>query len=315
MYAERDRNFRLDVDGEPAGIIKISNTDADPVQLEFQLRALAHIAARDPKLPVPRILPTVAGKPILRWSAPGGEQFMVRMLSWLPGHCIDLATAPAPARQAAGSLLGRLGRALQDCDPSGAPQDLPWNLANTGQLGSLGAFIEEVETAALVRDVLDHFERELLPRFDTLRSQVIHNDLNPDNVLFDAQHNDRTTGVIDFGDMVKAPLICDLAVAGAYQLREASDPVEDLVPLVSGYHRVIPLDALEFELLLPLVACRLLATLLIQGSRAVEHGEHWDLPDSVSGRAARYLQALNAVDYASAAIRLSARCTGSALPR
>ena len=46
-----------------------------------------------------------------------------------------------------------------------------------------------------------------------LRAQVVHNDLAPTNVLVD----DRlaVTGIIDFGDLTRTALICDLAIAAA----------------------------------------------------------------------------------------------------
>jgi Ser/Thr protein kinase RdoA (MazF antagonist) len=40
-----------------------------------------------------------------------------------------------------------------------------------------------------------------------LRRQVIHSDLHGDNVLTVSDDENRIAGVIDFGDMVRAPLI------------------------------------------------------------------------------------------------------------
>jgi len=70
--------------------------------------------------------------------------------------------------------------------------------------------------------------------------------------------------------MVEAPLVCDLAVAAAYHLSGQGDPVRELVPLIRGFRELIKLGVEERGLLLPLVECRLLATLLIQGSRSGE---------------------------------------------
>jgi Ser/Thr protein kinase RdoA (MazF antagonist) len=72
----------------------------------------------------------------------------------------------------------------------------------------------------VLSDWLAHFMQQVQPRLGGLRHQVIHNDLNPYNVLVDPQDHITTVGLIDFGDMVQAPLINELAVACSYQLSE-----------------------------------------------------------------------------------------------
>ena len=81
--------------------------------------------------------------------------------------------------------------------------------------------------------LLEGFERHAVPLLRGLRRQVIHNDFNPHNVLADAVDDTRIAGVIDFGDMVHAPLVQDLATACAYLKAICSPPSIHQIPLTS----------------------------------------------------------------------------------
>lgn len=271
LYAERDRNFRLDLASGGRAVLKVSNADADPAHVGFQVRALRHVNRADPEFPAPYLMATTEGAYLGCWHDHTGRPHLVRLLSWLPGECILIHQATRAARRDAGRVLARLDRALGDCAPDGAPIDLPWDLQNAGALRDLLPVLADRELQSLATARLDDFDTCCEALLAALPRQLIHNDLNPDNVLFSAPPRRRVTGIIDFGDMVEAPLVCDLAVAASYHLtEEGGDPLPDLLPLVRGYLEVMPLDRDQLTLLLPLVECRLLATLLIQGSRSGE---------------------------------------------
>jgi len=270
LYAERDRNFRLDLADGGRAVLKIANADADPAHLAFQVRALRHVAQVDPAFPAPRLIPTSAGQDLGDWLDPGGRVHRVRLLSWLPGEWVVVHQAAAAARRDAGLCLARLDCALRGCDPQGAPRELPWDLLNIGNLRALLPVLGEPRLQALANRVLDDFDTRLQAALAALPRQLIHNDLNPENLLFSPAPRRRVSGIIDFGDMVEAPLVCDLAVAAAYHLSGQGDPVRELVPLIRGFRELIKLGVEERGLLLPLVECGLLATLLIQGSRSGE---------------------------------------------
>jgi hydroxylysine kinase len=63
--------------------------------------------------------------------------------------------------------------------------------------------------------VVDQFKYVCLPRLPPLESCLIHNDANDHNVVLDASAS-RVLGIIDFGDMVYAPRIVELAVTITY---------------------------------------------------------------------------------------------------
>jgi Ser/Thr protein kinase RdoA (MazF antagonist) len=111
----------------------------------------------------------------------------------------------------------------------------------------------------------------LVPRIESqlphLRHQIVHNDLNPLNILVDPTDEDRVTGVIDFGDMTHTALIADVAICAAELISPeclAPDEAhESILDVTSAYHACMPLLQSELALVGALVAARLLMTLVI----------------------------------------------------
>jgi Ser/Thr protein kinase RdoA (MazF antagonist) len=128
------------------------------------------------------------------------------------------------------------------------------------QLRPILHHIDDTEVQQLASAVLDDFEKRVLPAFPGLRKQLIHSDANPENVLLDTDEIG-VTGFIDFGDMLRAPLVVDVAVAASYLRAFEGDALQFILPFVAGYHSVTNLDAPEIELLFDLIRARLVTSL------------------------------------------------------
>ena len=267
LYAERDLNFRLDDQNQRRWLLKFSNADAAPANLALQRRVLLHLARHAPELPVPRLHPTLSGRHYCQIQS-GDQTHCVQLLSWLPGARLELAEAgsDAWARRAIGSTLATLSLALTDCGTDGAPEDLPWDLRQLAQLAPLARALEGNPVHALATAALTDHQQRLLPALQQLPAQLIHNDANPGNLLFDVKRR-TLTGLFDFGDMIEAPLVCELAVACAYLVAVNDHPLRHAWELVAGWQAIRPLDSAELELLPALIRSRILTTLLIQGWR------------------------------------------------
>lgn len=114
--------------------------------------------------------------------------------------------------------LARLDIALSGFDhPAGALQ-LPWDIQRADSARGLLVDVADDARRALVHGALDRFEHDAKPVLHALPTQPIHNDFNSYNLLVDANDTDRIAAVLDFGDMVRAPTVDDLAVAAAYQI-------------------------------------------------------------------------------------------------
>ena len=274
LSAERDCNFRLTT-ADGSLLLKVSNPAEDPAAIEAQTLALLHIAARDPSLPVPRVRPTLTGEPILLWPSPVGL-LRVRLLTYLPGHPLNrIATSPARQRSI-GQMLGRLALALQDFDHPGTRRPLLWNITGAGELAVLLPYIADPDRRALATRFLAAFEQFAAPRLAGFRQQVLHNDFNPHNLLADPGHPGELAGIIDFGDMVHAAQIIDVAVASAYDVPADGHPLAHAGALVAAYHAINPLRPEEIDILFDLIAVRQMVSVTISTWRAQRYPDNAD---------------------------------------
>ena len=119
--------------------------------------------------------------------------------------------------------------------------------------------------------------------------------MNPHNLLTDPADPTRVAGILDFGDMVETPLICDMAVAASYQV-DPDAPLQSLQAFARAYHAILPLTPLEQTLFAPLTAARMLTTLAIASARAARYPDNApyilrNVPSASAGL--RALQGLN----------------------
>ena len=272
LSSERDCNFLL-ATGTGQLLLKISNPAEIPAAVAAQTAALAHIAAQDPELPVPRIHRTKAGELAAR-ALPDAEPLIVRLLDFLPGQPLNGTQRSAIQRRGIGTMLARLDRALDGFSHVGAQRPLLWDLARADELRVLLPHIADPGRRALAALCLDGFVSHALPGLQGLHSQVLHNDFNPHNLLVDAGDPGRITGIIDFGDMVWGPRVVDLAVAAAYHVPAEGHPLDEVVDIVAAYHSVNPLQPHEVDVLFDLVTARQVTTVTITAWRATLHPEN-----------------------------------------
>jgi len=265
--SERDRNFLVRQASGQEYVLKISNSAEDEQVTDMQTTALRHLATAHPDIPVPRVIPSTNGAMQVRTLADDGRTHTIRLLTWLPGIPLsEIDPRPDLAAQL-GSALATLGQALRDMEHPASDYPLLWDIKQAGKLIPLLEHVPDRHSRDLCQGQLEHFVELIEPRLRGCRSQVIHNDLNWGNVLADGVRNDRITGIIDFGDLVKSPLIIDIAVAAAYLCKTGDDPLTDVYEFLRGYHAVTPILPAEIELLPDLMLMRKVQTIVIASWR------------------------------------------------
>ncbi|MDB6106486.1 MAG: hypothetical protein JWO52_6485 [Gammaproteobacteria bacterium] len=269
LSSERDCNFLLTTSTERL-LLKLSNSAEDPTAIDAQTAALMHIAQKDPTLPVPGVRRTRAGELSARLPQPGSA-LVVRLLDFMPGQPLNGMQRSSIQRRGIGAMLARLDRALRDFSHVGAERPLLWDISRAEQLGVLLPHVADPARRALAARFLDGFVSHALPALQGLRSQVLHNDFNPHNLLVDSRSPDLITGIIDFGDMVRGAVVNDLAVAAAYHVPVDGHPLEQVTDVVAAYHLVNPLQAAEVDILFDLIAARQVVTVIITTWRAALH--------------------------------------------
>jgi 4-aminobutyrate aminotransferase-like enzyme/Ser/Thr protein kinase RdoA (MazF antagonist) len=293
LGSERDQTFLID-DGAGGGVLKISNLGEDPDVLDLEARAIEHISRVDPDLPVAR----------LRASDTYGGHF-VRLFERLHGH-EGGPELDDRALFAYGTTHARLNLALCGFFHPAADRNLLWHLQSTAELRPLASAIQDGSRRRLVNNVLDRYEHRVAPRWPMLRAQIVHGDLNLDNVLVDERG--RIAAIVDFGDVGFSAQVADFAVglASLVRGRAAEDVFRAARIAIDGYQSRIPVEPLELELLGDLVAARLAAIVTISAWRVERYPENAAYIQAWDDDSWQLLEQFDAYGYDKVAVELGA---------
>lgn len=268
LSSERDVNFCLRTDTGEGYLLKVTNQWEPRAFTDFQIAALTHLERVVPDLPVPRHIPTLSGDAY----APHESGGRVRLLSYLEGELLYGRPRSRALRRSVGKVAGRLNRALASLDTGYGGSNLLWDLKNAVNLVAMIDAIRLPELKAEVADQIEDFQHRILPRLVGLRSQAVHGDMNPHNILVSATGED-IVGILDFGDMVRTPLVCDVAITACYQI-DIADPLTTAADFVLAWHAEYPLEDAEIAILPDLVATRFVTIITIASWRAARYPEN-----------------------------------------
>ncbi len=272
IAGERDQNFRLTRNDGQCFIVKIAHEDEALETLAFQSAVISHIHLRAPKLALSLEVPNHDNNTITPVVFANGSQRFMRVNEFIAGVAMCDVPRSSQTRHGVGKLAADLAAALQDFRTAFEPPALLWDIQ---QASALLPHVENFppDKRSLVETVLHRFLNDVFPWADVLRNSVIHNDLNLHNLFVDAQDHSVISGVIDFGDMVRAPLVNDLAIATAYQL-DPAQPLQSILEVALAYHGLFPLQRFEVDHLCTLVAMRFVLTVVITHWRSQLHPEN-----------------------------------------
>ena len=290
LSGERDLNLLFD---DPAtgrrAVLKAINPQERPEETDLQLQLLDHLATRDRGLGLPRPIRTRSGEALAVFAAAGGV-FRLRAYSYVAGRPA-LGIAPDPAlRHSAGRAAGLVAAALADFRHPAADRPFLWSVMALPALAPLAATLEGDPDVAALSEVFAAFAGPLAPALAALPRQAIHNDLSGSNLLVDPQRPAEVTGVVDFGDLVVAPRVAELAVAASYLLGGApADPLDALAAVAAGFQQACPLTDQERGHLLDLVLARVALRVVVPAWRARRFPENSDYILRSNGEARRLM--------------------------
>lgn len=296
LLSERDQNCLLVTPHNERYVLKIANAAEDPIVTDFQVQALLYIETHGCPIATPCIVPTRTGQLSIKMSD-GGRDHVARLVTFVPGRPIAAELLDEKIAFAIGAALAEVHVALAGFGHAGDGQPLLWDLQRALELRPLLQHISDATLRTTIGDCLDEYEAKSLPYLRSSSRQVIHGDLNPGNVLLTS---DKTSiaGVIDFGDMVRAPIIADLAIAASYLRSVDTDSLALIASMLAGYDKVSQLAPDALAALRCLVRTRLATsiTLLHWRMHARGDGDAYSEASADSERdAAQFLELLGTI--------------------
>jgi len=266
---EKDDTFRIAPATGPCYVLKVANPTEDIAEIDLQVRALAHVAARAPDLPIPRVIPDRAGEGHFAYRDRAGQHRQIRMMSFLEGQPLSDVTIDTRGREEIGRLLAKLRLALADFSHPTENRVVPWDVKNLPTLAPLLPEIADSAWRAKLETVLARFA-SIEPRLSRCRRQVLHNDFTRSNIVVDPGLPTFVSGIIDFGDTVRTAIAIDVSTALLNQLPPVMDGdiFADGRDLLRGYLGIADLTEDELALIPALVMSRLTARILLSTAMA-----------------------------------------------
>lgn len=309
LVGERDQNFRLKTGDGDKFVVKIAGPDEDPDLADFQVQALLYLEKGSPQIPVPRIIRTKTGECLSCIVNARGVKHALRVVTYLDGIPYGEGAFPdAENLQKIGAFQGAAVNALAGFEHKASRHFMPWNLSN-GIAVSRDLWAGAVEDVrALAAPLLPRLRDEVLPKLNASPCQVIHNDAHPWNLLRADATSQGVVGLIDFGDMVYAPVINDLAVMATTFFRSEKQDFETIESLLIGFHRAHPLSEEQVSLLWDAITLRVLITFLLSDVKLKMEGD--PDPEVIEERAGAcaMLEVIRGLEHDQVVDRLRAAC-------
>lgn len=309
LPGERDGNFGILTDDGSRFFLKFCADDRDDPVLALQHAALDHLAASDARDFVPRVVPLPDGSALASHSL-NGNHHGVRLSTWLEGDTFATWRPRTPALlHDIGHKLGTVAQALASFTHPAARRDFKWELSQAGWIRAHTRRVGDAWLHEQLDAIVAAYDARVAPALAQCRRRVVHNDANDHNILVAANEagDARVTGIIDFGDLIETPLVCDLAIALAYTMMDCPDPLSAGAEVVRGYHEACPLEEREIDLLFALTRTRL-AVSLVNAAIEREASPANEYLQVSTDQAARLLRLLDGEHERYATYRFRAAC-------
>lgn len=289
LSGERDCNFHGRAADGPEYVLKIVDGAAEPQATDCQVRVLRHLAEQDASLRVPKLIATQQGDDL--GSVPqDGRRYASCLTAYLPGQLLAGMRPPESVLRSLGTTLARLDRALRGFFHPALSQRIAWDVRRLPELIQFAACIEAADVRRDVEGVCRALQ-DCLPALRGLRSQAIHGDAHAANVLVDPAAA-AVCGILDFGDMIHAPRILELAVAMSELLTDGVVESAALSTVLEAYALGQALEAEEIAVLYDLITARHAVTIVLHAWRSRHDPAGARVLEQAAGRAGHSLDAL-----------------------
>ena len=269
LTGERDKNYLLHTQEVGDVVLKFINPAEVADETDLQTQVLLWLEQQHCEVVVPKALRNRNGGLVSDYEV-GEQTYKVRAYTYLNGVAVAQAQMSEALQQSFGVRAAQLVMALDGFDHPALSRVLLWDVMHLSQLRDWA--IEVLMQDAMgpfVFAFLDRFDTTILPALRALPQQVIHGDISKSNTVVSQDDETAIHGVLDFGDLCKAPRVVELAVAASYALdAETGDLQAALARVVSGYESILSLSEAEKALIPDLILARLVQRIVISEWRA-----------------------------------------------
>jgi hydroxylysine kinase len=266
LAGETDDNFVLRGAGG-AYFLKVAHPAEHPQIVDLHTRLLDALSGV-PGVPVQEVIPSLGGAANQAVAVADGTPRLARLTSFLEGRPMAKVGTDARLRGLIGRTGARLALALRDFEHPAADWPLIWDLWQADAVRPMLADLRHLAGYPVLLETMERYRDVVHPALAGLRRQMVHNDLNGDNVLI-SEDATSVAGVIDFGDAVITQVVNDVASAMCNHIAVDDDPMGPSIDVLRGYHGLLPLDADEIAVLYDLIRLRVTLRIVITEWRAV----------------------------------------------
>ena len=268
VSGERDDNFLLS-DGKESWFLKIVNEHEPSDVTDSQIKVLQYLSDHISNLPTAKIVENNNGDLVTHVDIhdTARSAYAETTIDGVPATRDILDTS---LRKTMGQTLATLENAMSTFEHIALHRQNLWNICDLGSLLPLAASIQNKRIGETLSEKIRWFTASVKPALEKMPVQAIHNDFSADNIYVDPQTK-TVSGIVDFGDMVRAPTIVDVASACAYQLGSPGNLHSLFTPVnafLKGYLDVRNLSHKERKLLPDLLIARMVVRLTVTEWRA-----------------------------------------------
>ncbi len=302
--AGENENYLVKAEDGESYVLKLAGNETTAGMIEIEYLAVERLLNDKLDVQLPEVILTRAESVQASFMAKDREQIRARLLKYVQGEawCNSL---PASTEQLEhlGSLIAQMNTAMSFVIHPDAERTHPWDLARADQHRSKIPSVENPEKRQILEWVFLLYAAVAKPLFDSLPLGLIHGDINDDNILVE---NGKVSGILDFGDCLLNPMVCDLSIALAYHTLDEENPLEAAATIIGAYHKIRPLNLDEISAIFPLICARLAVSVIISAQRRNidPTRESWFVSEE---RAWEKLDAFSKIGPAQAAILLSSK--------
>jgi len=285
-------------------VLKLADDETTDGMIEIEHLAVERLIDANLKIHLPQVILTQTGSVQACLITKDRTKTRGRLLEFVHGKAwCDSLPAGNEQLEDLGKVIAQMDTAMSFIVHPDSKRTHHWDLARADQHRSKISLIDRPGRRQILEWVFHLYAAIAKPLLASLPKSLIHGDINDDNVLVS---NGRVAGILDFGDCLENPTVCDLAIALSYHTLDEDNPLEAGAAIIGAYQKIRPLSMDEMTVIFPLMCARLAVSVIISAQRRkINPDRHsWFVSEE---RAWNKLEIFSATGPAQATILLAGR--------